>query len=95
VLFFNKIMVTLDKDFKEFSEHYIKWSDKQLLEFRTRHVQNLFAGQIGSQDNEERKALIELVDKELERRYKTRTQLFSFIAIIISVISLLISIFLK
>jgi hypothetical protein len=56
-------------------------------------VRYLFAGEAGSQDNEERKALIDLVDKEFERKYKLRTERISVIALIISIISLLISIF--
>jgi hypothetical protein len=86
-------MVSEDEKFKKFSENYTKWTDKELLEFRREQVRYLFAGEAGSQDNEERKALIELVDKEFERRYKLRTERISVIALIISIISLLISIF--
>ena len=55
----------------------------------------LFAGQAGSQDNEERKAIIDLIDKELERRFKKRTETISIVAIIISIISFFISLFFK
>jgi len=85
-------MVSNDEKFKKFSENYTKWTDKKLLEFRREQVCYLFAGESGSQDNEERKALIDLVDREFERRYKLRTEIISVIALIISIISLLISI---
>jgi len=88
-------MVALDKEFKEFSENYIRWSDKELLDFRKQHVRYLFAGMPGSPNNKAREALIKLVDKELERRYKVETKKISIFALVISVISLLISIFLK
>jgi len=88
-------MVVYDKKFKEFSENYLKMSDKELFNLRKEMVSYLFAGQSGSQDNEERKSLIELIDKELERRYKRQTIKISILALIISIISLLISIFLK
>jgi len=88
-------MVSNDEKFKKFSENYTKWTDKKLLEFRKEQVRYLFAGVAGSQDNEERKALIDLVDKEFERRFKLRTERISIIALIISIISLLISIFLN
>lgn len=88
-------MVTLDEKFKELSKNLHSWSDKKLLEFRKEQVANLFAGYAGSEDNEERKSLIELVDKELDRRYKIRTEKISWIALIVSIVSLLISIFIK
>jgi len=88
-------MVVHDKDFKEFSERYLKMSDKELFELRKKHIGCLFAGQTGSQDYEERKAIIELIDKELERRYKRQTIKISVIALVVSIISLLISLFLK
>lgn len=84
-------MIALDKKFNELSENYTKWSDKKLLDFRKEQVKYLFVGQAGSQDNEERKALIELVDKEFERRFKKRTFTVSIIALIISFASIIIS----
>jgi hypothetical protein len=86
-------MVSNDEKFKKFSKNYTKWTDKDLFEFRKEQIYYLFAGETGSQDNEERKSLIDLVDKEFERRYKLRTERISIIALIISIISLLISIF--
>lgn len=88
-------MVVHDEKFKKLSENLYKWSDKQLLEFRKEHVAHLFDGQADSPDNEERKALIELVDKELERRFKAKTEIISWIALVVSIISLFISLFLK
>ncbi|MFA5360530.1 MAG: hypothetical protein WC320_00960 [Candidatus Paceibacterota bacterium] len=85
-------MVAHDEKFKEFSENYRKWSDKELFDFRKKQVQYLFAGMAGSQDQEERKALIELVDKEFEMRFKKKTVTISILALIISFISIIISI---
>jgi len=85
-------MVTHDKKFKEFSENYTKWSEIDLLEFRRKQIQDLFAGMAGSQDQEERRALIELVDKEFERRFKRRTVTISIIALIVSFVSIVISV---
>jgi len=70
-------------------------SEKELLELRKKHMCYLFAGQVGSQDNEERKAIIDLIDRELERRIKKRTETISILAIIISIISFFISLFFK
>ncbi len=86
-------MVAHDNLFAEFARESTKWSDKRLLEFRKEQVQYLFAGMVGSQDQKEREALIELVDKEFERRYKIRTEKVSIFALAISIISIFISIF--
>ena len=88
-------MVVLDEEFKYLSENYLKMSGKELLELRKKHMRYLFAGQAGSQDNEERRAMIDLIDKELERRFKKRTETISIVAIIISIISFFISLFFK
>ncbi len=85
-------MAALDEKFREFSENHTKWSDEKLLDFRKEQVKYLFSGMAGSQDNEERKALIELVDKEFERRFKKETVKLSIIALIISFVSLVISV---
>lgn len=87
--------MVIDEKLKEFSENYLSMSDKELFELRKEMLKHLFAGQINSPNNEERKAFIELIDKELERRYKKQTQNYSLIAIVVSIISLLISIFYK
>ena len=84
-------MVVFDKKFKELSENYTKQSDEKLLSFRSEQVQYLFAGMTGSQNNRKRESLIELIDKELERRFKKRTVTISIIALIISLISIIIS----
>lgn len=85
-------MVVHDEKFKELAMNHDKWNDKKLLDFRRRQVEYLFAGMAGSPDNEEGKALIELVDKEFERRFKKITVTISIIALIISFISIVISI---
>ena len=88
-------MVTLDKKFEELSRNLYRWSDKKLLNFRKEQIHHLFDGQVESRDNEERKALIELIDKELERRYKRQAITTSWIALIVSIASILISVLSK
>ena len=85
-------MVVFDKQFEEFSKNYTKYSDSELLDFRRDKIKGLFAGEVNSQCYEERKALIELTDKEIERRFKKRTETISVFSIIISVAAIIISI---
>lgn len=85
-------MVVYDDLFKK---DFTKVTDKELLEFRQERIDNLFNGQAGSQANMESKALVDVIDKEFERRFKKRAEIISVIALIISVISLLISISIK
>lgn len=82
-------MVVHDESFKK---DLTKISDKDLLNWRQKWVERLFAGYATSQDNEEKKALIELSDKEFERRFKKRAEKISIIALVISVISIMIAI---
>ncbi len=82
-------MVVHDESFKT---DLTKMSDQDLLNWRQEWVGRLFAGYATSQDNEEKKALIELADKEFEKRFKKRAETVSIVALVVSVVSIMIAI---
>lgn len=77
----------------EFKKDLTKLSDKELSEFRKTHVSNLFNGYKGSIDNVEREALIREADIEIEMRFKKKAETRSNIALLVSVIALILSLF--
>lgn len=76
----------------EFQKDLTKLSDKELQERRLRFVSGLYNGEKGSRDNVEKESLIQEIDIEREMRFKKSAQTRSWWALLISVISLLISI---
>lgn len=81
-------MVVFDQLFKTDFENL---SDRELLDFRKEQIENLYNGQKDSPANVERESLIEIADKEIEFRFKKKTEVRSNWALLISVISLFIS----
>jgi hypothetical protein len=82
-------MVAYDHEFKI---DLTKLSDKRLQERRLNLVSGLFNGYDGSIDNIEKRALIQEIDIERERRYKRAAETRSNLALLISVTALGISI---
>lgn len=83
-------MVVFDSLFKTDFE---KMTDRELLDFRKIQIEGLFHGEKGSSNNVEREALMQIAEKEIEFRFKKKAEERSNVAIVVSVISLLISIF--
>jgi len=81
-------MVVHDEEFKI---DLTELSDKKLKKRRHSFVSQLFAGQKGSPDNVEKEALIKEIDIEIEMRFKKGTEKRSNIALIVSIVSLVIS----
>lgn len=77
---------------EEFQVDLTKLSDKELQQRRLKFVRGLYNGYKGSIDNEEKESLIKEIDIEREFRFKKNTENRSNWALLISVISLLISI---
>lgn len=83
-------MVAHDEEFKI---DLTKLSDQELQERRLKFVSGLYNGYKGSIDNEEKESLIKEIDAEREFRFKKNTENRSNWALLISVVSLLISVF--
>lgn len=83
-------MVAHDEEFKI---DLTTLSDDELKERRLKFVGGLYDGYKGSVDNEEKESLIKEIDVEREFRFKKHTETRSNWALLLSVISLLISIF--
>jgi hypothetical protein len=83
-------MVVFDDLFKTDFE---KMNDRDLLNFRKTQIENLFNGDKGSRAHAEREALIQIAEKEIEFRFKKKAEERSNIALLISTVSLLLSMF--
>lgn len=81
-------MVAIEDEFKI---DLTKLSDKELQIRRLNFVSGLFDGEKGSRDNVKKEALIREIDIERELRFKSDAVKKSNWAILISIISLLIS----
>ncbi len=81
-------MVALDHEFKI---DLRKLTEDELMERRYRFFSGLYNGYEGSIDNVGKKALIEAIDRELDRRHKKSDNKRASIAVAISVIALLLS----
>lgn len=77
---------------KEFKVDLTKLSDLELQKRRQRFTCGLYDGYKGSPDNFEKESLIKEIDIERELRFKRKAENRSNLALLISVISLLISI---
>ena len=82
-------MVAHDEEFKI---NLARLSDEELQQRRLKFVGGLYAGYKGSIDNVEKESLIKEIDIERETRFKRNADNRSKWALLISVISLVISI---
>lgn len=83
-------MVAHDEEFKI---DLTKLTDKELQARRFKFVSGLYNGEKGSRDNVEKESLIQEIDIEREMRFKKNAENRSNWALLISVISLIISIY--
>lgn len=83
-------MVSHDSEFKK---DLTKLSDKELQKRRLKFVSGLYDGDKSSRDNVEKESLIQEIDTEREMRFKKNAENRSNLALLISVISLLISLY--
>lgn len=66
-------------------------SDRELQKRRLKFVAGLYSGEKGSRDNVEKESLIQEIDTERELRFKKQAEIRSNWALLISVVSLLIT----
>ena len=78
---------------EEFIIDLTKLSDKELQARRLKFVSGLYSGDKGSRDNVEKESLIQEIDTEREMRFKKNAESRSNLALLISIVSILISIF--
>lgn len=78
---------------KEFEIDLTGLTDEELKQRRLKFVSGLYNGYKGSVDNEEKESLIREIDVEREFRFKKHTENRSNWALLISIVSLVISAF--
>lgn len=75
----------------EFKIDLTELSDKELQKRRLKFVSGLYNGDKGSRDNVEKESLIQEIDVERETRFKRNAETRSNLALLISLISLILS----